>query len=64
MEEYAELLRYGIYLGIVDVYNNERSKGHNPYLIPLGGSNQLGLWGYIEAFRELMEQVYYLYTSI
>ena len=34
-----------------------RSKGHNPYPIPIGGSNVLGLWGYIEAFREFIEQV-------
>ena len=34
-----------------------RSEGHVPYLIPVGGSTTLGTWGYIEAFRELMEQV-------
>ncbi len=28
-----------------------------PYLIPVGGSNKVGIWGYIEAFREMMEQV-------
>ena len=27
-----------------------------PYLIPLGGSNALGVWGYLEASREIMEQ--------
>ena len=26
-------------------------------MIPAGGSNEIGTWGYIEAFRELMEQV-------
>lgn len=28
-----------------------------PYLIPVGGSNALGAWGYIEAFREMVDQV-------
>lgn len=28
----------------------------NPYLIPLGGSNALGAWGYLEAAREILEQ--------
>ena len=27
-----------------------------PYLIPLGGSNALGAWGYLEAAREILEQ--------
>ena len=27
------------------------------YLVPLGGSNALGLWGYVQAFHELMQQV-------
>ena len=34
-----------------------RLEGLNPYVIPVGGSNPLGCWGYIEAFREMMEQV-------
>lgn len=41
MEEYAQVLR---------------SKGNNPYIIPVGGSNVLGIWGYIEGFREMIEQ--------
>lgn len=31
--------------------------GRKPYLMPLGGSSEVGLWGYIEAFRELQDQV-------
>lgn len=27
-----------------------------PYLIPLGGSNALGAWGYVETSREIIEQ--------
>ena len=30
-----------------------RRKGRTPYVIPEGGSNALGAWGYIEAAREL-----------
>lgn len=25
-----------------------RAQGHNPYLIPVGGSNALGTWGYLQ----------------
>lgn len=34
-----------------------RDAGSTPYLIPVGGSTTVGAWGYIEAFRELMNQV-------
>src|SRR5271169_1607408 len=30
--------------------------GHKPYIIPIGGSNALGLIGYVRAARELVEQ--------
>ena len=33
-----------------------RSTGGNPYIIPVGGSNSVGVWGYIEAFQELVHQ--------
>ena len=33
-----------------------RSRGRRPFVIPVGGSNELGLWGYIDAAREAMEQ--------
>ncbi|KAI3990761.1 hypothetical protein MKX01_023061, partial [Papaver californicum] len=29
------------------------NEGRKPYVIPLGGSNSLGIWAYIEAAREL-----------
>ncbi|ERN11111.1 putative D-cysteine desulfhydrase 1, mitochondrial [Amborella trichopoda] len=32
------------------------SKGRRPYVIPVGGSNSLGTWGYIEAIREIEQQ--------
>lgn len=34
-----------------------RAEGSVPYLIPVGGSNAIGVWGYIEAFREMVDQV-------
>ncbi|XP_030541175.2 bifunctional D-cysteine desulfhydrase/1-aminocyclopropane-1-carboxylate deaminase, mitochondrial [Rhodamnia argentea] len=33
-------------------------KGRKPYVIPVGGSNSLGTWGYIEATREIEQQVH------
>ncbi|KAK6121748.1 hypothetical protein DH2020_044511 [Rehmannia glutinosa] len=33
------------------------SKGKKPYVIPVGGSNSLGTWGYIEAIREIKDQL-------
>lgn len=33
------------------------SEGKKPYVIPVGGSNSLGTWGYIEAIREIEQQV-------
>ncbi|XP_052181492.1 putative D-cysteine desulfhydrase 1, mitochondrial [Diospyros lotus] len=32
-------------------------EGRKPYVIPVGGSNSLGTWGYIEAVREIEHQV-------
>ncbi|KAL7585487.1 putative D-cysteine desulfhydrase 1, mitochondrial [Lactuca sativa] len=32
-------------------------EGRKPYVIPVGGSNSLGTWGYIEAIREIENQV-------
>ncbi|XP_039127392.1 putative D-cysteine desulfhydrase 1, mitochondrial [Dioscorea cayenensis subsp. rotundata] len=31
-------------------------EGRKPYIIPVGGSNSLGTWGYIEAVREIEQQ--------
>ncbi|GLJ38908.1 hypothetical protein SUGI_0793120 [Cryptomeria japonica] len=31
--------------------------GRKPYVIPVGGSNSLGTWGYIEAVREMEQQL-------
>ena len=32
-----------------------RTSGFNPYVVPMGGSNTIGSWGYIEAFQELLD---------
>lgn len=34
-----------------------RSQGRNPYVIPVGGSNTCGTWGYIEGISELEKQL-------
>ena len=34
-----------------------RAEGKHPYIIPEGGSNALGSWGYLEAVRELAGQL-------
>ncbi|PIA33701.1 hypothetical protein AQUCO_04000038v1 [Aquilegia coerulea] len=34
------------------------SQGRKPYVIPVGGSNSLGTWGYIEGIREIEEQLH------
>jgi D-cysteine desulfhydrase family pyridoxal phosphate-dependent enzyme len=33
-----------------------RTQGRKPYVIPVGGSNELGVWGYIDAAREAKDQ--------
>ena len=34
----------------------EQDSGNKPYPIPVGGSNGIGTWGYIEGVKELLEQ--------
>ncbi|CAI5469853.1 unnamed protein product [Closterium sp. Yama58-4] len=33
------------------------AEGRKPYVIPVGGSNALGTWGYMEAVREIEQQL-------
>ncbi|MDH4221958.1 MAG: D-cysteine desulfhydrase family protein [candidate division Zixibacteria bacterium] len=40
-----------------EISSELRSKGKNPYVIPEGGSNPLGVWGYIKAAFEMKKQV-------
>ncbi|KAJ7561539.1 hypothetical protein O6H91_03G032300 [Diphasiastrum complanatum] len=53
-EEYIQL--GSIVLGDL-MLEKLRAKGRNPYLIPVGGSNSLGTWGYVEAVREIEQQL-------
>jgi D-cysteine desulfhydrase len=39
-----------------DASDRLRRQGRRPYVIPVGGSNELGAWGYIEAAREAKAQ--------
>nr|XP_051192581.1 putative D-cysteine desulfhydrase 1, mitochondrial isoform X2 [Lolium perenne] len=32
-------------------------EGRKPYVIPVGGSNSLGTWGYVQAVREIEQQI-------
>lgn len=34
-----------------------RAKGKKPYVIELGAASPIGCWGYIEAFKEMIDQV-------
>ena len=34
-----------------------QEQGKNPYVIPVGGSNTLGAWGYLEAINEISRQI-------
>ena len=40
-----------------DHANELRSEGHVPYVVPEGGSNAVGSWGYIRCAEELGEQL-------
>eukprot|EP01036_Dinobryon_divergens_P040977 gene40977-54270_t len=51
---YAQIGQHGL---ILQKANELRSQGRNPYIIPVGGSNAIGTWGYIEFIRELIPQL-------
>ena len=38
-------------------YDGARADGRKPYLIPYGGSNAVGAYGYYQAYRELHDQM-------
>ncbi|KAJ4713624.1 bifunctional D-cysteine desulfhydrase/1-aminocyclopropane-1-carboxylate deaminase, mitochondrial-like [Melia azedarach] len=50
-----------IHIGSATLINILKEKlekeGRRPYVIPAGGSNSLGIWGYIEATREIEQQL-------
>ncbi len=40
-----------------EVASGLKSRGRSPYIIPEGGSNPLGVWGYIKAAFEMKKQI-------
>lgn len=42
---------------ITAVLEELKQAGQKPYLVPLGGSNEVGVWGYIQALGELLDQL-------
>ena len=40
-----------------NIFSNDDNDGRKPYPIPVGGSNGVGSWGYINAVDELMHQM-------
>ncbi|KAE8125916.1 hypothetical protein FH972_020677 [Carpinus fangiana] len=53
-EEYAKIGSESLTNLLKEKLLNE---GRRPYVIPVGGSNSLGTWGYIEAIREIEHQL-------
>ena len=60
--EYGERLRYNNYtsitsmISVTEFYVLIRSQGRTPYTIPVGGHSVTGLWGYLSAYQELVDQ--------
>ena len=55
---------YNVYIHI-NVFFFRKNSGEKSYLIPVGGSNVVGAWGYLSAFNELLEQVrYFLFSFV
>jgi D-cysteine desulfhydrase family pyridoxal phosphate-dependent enzyme len=53
-EEYAKVGS----VALTDILKEKLIKeGKKPYVIPVGGSNSLGTWGYIEAIKEIEQQL-------
>jgi D-cysteine desulfhydrase family pyridoxal phosphate-dependent enzyme len=44
-------------LSLERTFNEVINAGRNPYLIPYGGSNEIGAMGYVYAMQELLDQV-------
>jgi len=42
---------------IAGVLEELKGAGQKPYLVPYGGSNEVGVWGYVQAMRELLDQL-------
>ncbi|CAD7700724.1 unnamed protein product [Ostreobium quekettii] len=53
----AEYQRVGSEALVEQLAQQLKADGRNPYVIPVGGSNSLGTWGYLECVNELQAQV-------
>jgi D-cysteine desulfhydrase family pyridoxal phosphate-dependent enzyme len=42
---------------VAEVVADLRTRGHRPYVIPIGGSSAIGVLGYLTGSRELLEQL-------
>ncbi|KAJ0395742.1 hypothetical protein P43SY_004273 [Pythium insidiosum] len=56
--------RYGSDVMIERTCERLRASGRRPYAIPVGGSNALGTWGYLQAIEEIHSQLEELQLSI
>lgn len=54
---YAQADKHETELVVQRVCDDLRSRGRNPYLIPVGGSTKLGVFSYVLAVDELLEQL-------
>ena len=43
-------------LGEILMQKVGKMEGSKPYFIPVGGSNAIGTWGYLESFQEILQQ--------
>jgi D-cysteine desulfhydrase family pyridoxal phosphate-dependent enzyme len=43
--------------GIPDLVNSLTAQGHKPYVVPYGGSNEIGALGFVNALHELQQQI-------
>lgn len=51
-----EYVQHGSILLGQRIVEDLQSAGKKPYFIPVGGSNALGTWGYLNFFEELIDQ--------
>ena len=52
----AEYVKHGSEAMTGKLASDLTAQGRKPYVIPVGGSNSLGCWGYIMAMEEIMQQ--------
>ena len=55
--KYGRLGSNKLVQGVCNYLQHTRKSHTKPYPIPVGGSNAIGTWGYINGVNELMEQI-------